>query len=280
MKLDLSVVGPPAEPKLAATIVLLRDSDAGPEVFCVVRSGKSQFLAGALVFPGGKLDAEDRAWADELEASPTEQNTSWRDPRPLPHASALAVAAIRETLEEADIALCEPDAPADQLRESLRAQLLTHTSLRAALTPHGLRPALAALVPMARWITPTREPRRFDTAFFVARAPAAQHGRHDDHETVGSTWATPRALLERWEQDEIAMVPPTHATLAWLAAQPDVAAALAHARTLSLAPLCPELVPGPPPSLVLPGDPAHSIARAEHPYARRYTLHSTRFVPA
>lgn len=269
--LDFSATGEPSVPRLAATVVLVRDGEQGLEVFCVQRSAKSSFLAGALVFPGGQLDADDAHWAETLPVHPKTET--------LPSGAALALAALRETIEEAGILLTR-GAPLDEARlAQLRRALAEHQPLRPLLEAERHTPLLADLLPMARWITPTREPKRFDTAFFLARAPEGQSGAHDDSETVASSWARPGVVLERWARGAISMVPPTHATLAWLAERPDVDAALRDAAALTLDPLCPELLVGPPLSLVLPGDPEHSIPRGSHPYAVRYTQDGARFVP-
>ena len=259
MKLELKAAdAPPAPPRAAATIVLLRDGDPGLETFCVVRSGRSSFLAGALVFPGGRVDDADRAW--------------------LPN-DAFALAAIRETLEEAGILLARGLVNAAHV-EALRRALLGGESLRALLEPAGIEPAVEALVPFARWITPAAETKRFDTHFFIARAPSGQRGSHDDGETVDSLWAAPAELLARWERGELALVPPTHATLEWLGQRGSVQDALDGASELSLAPICPELTEHDgAQALLLPGDPLHTIAECTHPYARRYRLTAGRFTP-
>lgn len=254
--------GPPVVALPAATVILLREADGGFEVFCVERSGKSSFLAGALVFPGGRLDPGDHAWAAAAG---------------LPADDAFALAAIRETLEEAGILLAGPknlgetDRPTADEIETLRARLLAGGDLRTLLDDAALSPAVAALVPFSRWITPEAETKRFDTAFFLAKAPPGQPGAHDRTETVASFWATPAEILQRWQRDEIAMVPPTHATLEWLAARSGVAEILNDAATLAHAPICPELsTEDGAPALLLGGT---------HPYAPRYVLESGRFTP-
>jgi 8-oxo-dGTP pyrophosphatase MutT (NUDIX family) len=121
--LDLDPAREGVPTKDAATLVLVRDaSGGGVEVFCVERSKGSQFLGGAIVFPGGKLDVSDRdaIWR-ELATPPRVPHT--------PIASdddtlrALAVAACRETLEEAAILplVGEPlrDAEAVALRDAI-----------------------------------------------------------------------------------------------------------------------------------------------------------------
>lgn len=246
--------GPVASARPAATIVLLRDSAVGLEVFCVERSGNSSFLAGALVFPGGRVDPADHAWAEALGDAD----------------AAFGLAALRETLEEAGILLTSGAIGADRIA-SLRSELLGGAELRGLLEALALAPNLQALVPFSRWVTPEAETKRFDTAFFLAEAPADQPGAHDDSETVASLWATPAELLARFDRGEIAMVPPTHATLEWLTTRATVAAALLDARGVRHAPICPVLAQHEGrTALVLDGD---------HPYAPRYVLRDGHFVP-
>ena len=259
--------GPP--PKPAATLILLRDARGAVEVFCVERNKKSRFLGGAIVFPGGKLDADDAdpAWAAQCVP-----------PRPATFAEggelhALAVAACRESLEEAAIlpvvgALTHEELLA--LRDDVASKKET---LRAFLARRALRLDLAALHPFARWITPTVEARRFDARFFIARAPAGQTGAHDMAETMASFWATPDDLLARFERNEVQLAPPTHRTVAVLATAKTVDQALANAASACLDPICPELVPqGDTMALTLPGDPQHSVQVARVAGPSRYVL--------
>lgn len=262
---------PPAVPRDAATLVLLRDGPEGLEVFCVERNRQSRFMGGALVFPGGKVDEGDRdpAW-DRLLLPPrvrpggiTSQDELRKD---------VALAACRESLEEAAILpvsglLTHEDALV------LRQALATGADVfRAALTTRGLAIDLASLVPFARWITPEAEVRRFDARFFMLRTPAGQHGAHDAHETMASFWATPHEVLLRWEARQVQIAPPTHRTLQMLSLHATVDEALAMADTACLDPICPALVDyDGTMALTLPGDP-------DHPQATRIIAGQTRYV--
>ena len=266
LDLDPARDGPP--PREAATLVLVRDSERGVELFCVERNKKSRFLGGAIVFPGGRVEDDDRddAWKPFVT-----QDGELR---------AFGVAACRETLEEAALLLADsptPDAEVLALRERLAAD---PSALRAYLSEHGKKLALGALVPLARWITPKVESRRFDARFFIARAPDGQRGAHDMTETMASFWDTPRAILDRFDRAEIQLAPPTHRTLETLAECKDVAAALATARAACLDPVCPELVQqGDTMALVLPGDPQHSVKDVRVPGRTRYVLRETLWRP-
>lgn len=272
-------------PRHASTVVVLREGAAGLEVFTVLRHAKSSFLGGAVVFPGGKVDAsdEDAGWAAQANAPQPRAEAlvaGYGDeaPSPAPSARALAVAACRETLEEARI--LPLDAPiGDAEVEALRVALAASPgSLAASLARLGRKLALDALVPWARWVTPEAEARRFDARFFLLELPEGQVGRHDEHETTMSSWERPATLLERSLRGEIFLAPPTTRTLEQLAACPDLRAARALATEQSLLPVCPIFVPGDDaPYLALPGDPAHAIRERRISGPTRFVLRDGRF---
>jgi hypothetical protein len=277
-----------ALPRPAATVVVVREGAAGAggpgiEVFCVRRHAKSAFLGGAVVFPGGKVDAADAddAWAAQATAAdprveafagPSEEGGA-----PVP-ARALAVAACRETLEEARLVpLTDPLGEAEI--EALHAALAAAPgTLSALLARAGRKLALSALSPFARWITPRAEPRRFDARFFLMECPPGQAGRHDEHETTHSFWERPALVLDRAARGEIFLAPPTTRSLELLSACGDVRAARALAREQSLHPVCPVFVPDAAPFLALPGDPAHPIADLRVAGPTRFVLRDGRFV--
>jgi 8-oxo-dGTP pyrophosphatase MutT (NUDIX family) len=284
LDLDPTRTGP--APRDAATLVVVRAAAGAPgiEVFCVERR-KIGFMGGAVVFPGGKLDAGD------LEPVWVERSTV-PDPRALEMAAdertlrGLAVAACREALEEAAIL------PLDGARASHAELLQWRTrvagegagALPALLASRGARLDLAALHPLARWITPESEPMRFDTRFFLFVADGALVGAHDEHETTASFWARPEEALRRFAAGEIVLAPPTHRTLEVLAGARSEADALAIAARACLAPICPRAVPqrdarGETIAVVLPGDPEHEVREARVPGRSRYVLRDGRFSP-
>jgi 8-oxo-dGTP pyrophosphatase MutT (NUDIX family) len=266
----------------ATTIVVRRATDGvGIEVFCVERNRQSRFMGGAIVFPGGKLDATDSedAWAAVITAPRLPASRLTPFARDEAHFRALAIAAARETLEEACILpviggeLLGHELPL--LREALARNV---DEFRQRLLQRTLRIDLAALTPFSRWVTPEAEGRRFDARFFVAIAPEGQTGAHDDNETTASFWAHPDAILARFDRNEIQLMPPTHRTLMQLAECSTEAQVLALASANSLEPICPRLVAqGDTKALVLPGDPAHEIQLARVPFSSRYVLRDTRW---
>jgi 8-oxo-dGTP pyrophosphatase MutT (NUDIX family) len=266
-------------PRDAASVVVLRDGARGLEVFCVRRHAKSSFLGGALVFPGGKVDAADGgdAWSERVTAphlrGPAFAGTAVT-------ASILAIAGARETLEEGAILPVAEALDAAQVDEIL-AELAAGASLLAVLARRELRLALDALVPWARWVTPVGESRRFDARFFLLELPRGQVGRHDDHETTMSFWGTPQEVLDRAAAGEFFLAPPTARTLELLACAGTVTAAMALAERQSLQPICPQFIGAlgdEPPYLALPGDPSHEVRERWVEGPTRYVLRSGRFV--
>ncbi|HVU04701.1 MAG TPA: hypothetical protein VHE30_23260 [Polyangiaceae bacterium] len=268
-------------PRDAATVVVARDGAGGLEVFCVERHSKSGFMGGALVFPGGKVDARDAL--PEWETRITELDPRARSlASDLATARSYAVAALREALEEAALIPVVggslDDAGARALRDACAA-----APLDVLLAERGLVLDASRLTAFSRWITPTAEPKRFDTRFYLLAAPLGQEGLHDDHETTKSFWATPPDVLERWSRGEVMLAPPTAWALGLFSNCADVEAAFRAARTTRLDPVEPRFVTDDGGMvLTLPGDPLHEGA-GESPLEpggpTRFVLEGGRFLP-
>ncbi len=197
-------------PKLSATVLLVRDGANGLQVFMVARNRAIEFASGALVFPGGKVDPEDRALAGDDDDK------------------AARVAAIRETYEECGVLLTEPVA-------SSALALPFYERLRA----EALAPAVEALTLFAHWITPPILPKRFDTRFYIAAAPADQAAAHDGGETVDSVWIEPRRAVEEAAQGRWTLVLPTRLNLELLGQSETAAQAIESARMRRISPVMP-----------------------------------------
>jgi len=260
--LDLDPAREGPTPRDAATLVLVRDGPSTVELFCVERNKQSRFLGGALVFPGGRVEESDReeSWKDLVLGDGGDLR-------------AFAVAACRETLEEAALLVVDGHVT-DEDVVALRARASADdNALRAFLRERKLRLDLRALAPLARWITPRVESRRFDARFFVAPAPSGQLGAHDMSETMASFWDSPTAILARFDRSEIQLAPPTHRTLMQLAPCKTARDAMNVARAAVLDPICPELVPQEGTlALVLPGDPEHGVRETRIAGPSRYVL--------
>jgi 8-oxo-dGTP pyrophosphatase MutT (NUDIX family) len=115
-----------------------------------------------------------------------------------------------------------------------------------------------ALVPFSRWITPEAIQTRFDTHFFVVRAPQDAQPHVDGAECVDLRWTTPRAALDAYAGGDLALVFPTLKLLESLAPFATAATLLDHAAGLEVEPILPRVVQGSgPPRVLLPGEPGY-----------------------
>jgi 8-oxo-dGTP pyrophosphatase MutT (NUDIX family) len=173
----------------AATVILVRERTGatGLETLLLRRHRKSSFMSDAFVFPGGKVDPDD--------ASPE-------------------VAAIRELFEEAGVLLAHGAELGAEARDAWRARLNAGTaSFADFLRETRLAPDHSRLLPWARWVTPSVEPKRFDARFYLALMPEGQSTRWDDKETVEELWITPDDALERQKAGGFKLPPPQVRTL-------------------------------------------------------------------
>jgi 8-oxo-dGTP pyrophosphatase MutT (NUDIX family) len=223
-------------PLASATVVVLRDSAAGPEVLMVRRHEKSGDFPGASVFPGGLVEPED---ADPALASPATgflpelAIARLGEAISAEEAAALHVGGCRELFEEAALLLAQGgDRAATADLRSFRRELLARRSTFARMLAElKLTLALDALAPFARWITPEHQPRRWDARFFLAAAPAGQQAECDGEETSEVVWLRPAAALDAYRAGEHLLAPPTFRVLEDLDAFSSVAAAFEYART-------------------------------------------------
>jgi 8-oxo-dGTP pyrophosphatase MutT (NUDIX family) len=204
----------------AATVVIVRDRpDGAPELLMMERASTMAFAAGALVFPGGALDADDHMLAARIGGALN------------PDEAAARIAAIRETIEEAGlgIGLTGPVDAAVVLR--LRDGLHDGKPLGELLDRHGLGLALDALTPFARWHPAPfeRAARVFDTRFYLACAPQAQVASVDTTENVRLFWSSAADTLARCDAGEGRIIFPTRRNLERLALFSSHADLVAHA---------------------------------------------------
>jgi 8-oxo-dGTP pyrophosphatase MutT (NUDIX family) len=264
-----------ASPRDASTVILLNPLEEGGqgafEVFMVKRHAKSQFMANAYVYPGGRLDPVDCSPEMASVTSGLDGRACaarLREDLDAARARGLFVAALREAFEEAGVLLTQPE-PADRLDEWRRALNDASRTLVALGQQEGVCFALDRLYPFAHWITPEVEPRRYDTRFFVAICPPQQQAwlRHDEHETVDSLWIEPTAALERYGQGGFQLAPPTFRTLEELAALGSIDAVLARCERGPIPTIQPVFVTGEDGGLMLllPGDPDHPATPSPQP---------------
>jgi hypothetical protein len=163
-----------------------------------------------------------------------------------------------------------PEGPS---RARLRDRLNRGEDFAALLEEMDARLRLSLLQPLSRWITPDTEPVRFDTAFYLARAPGAQHAEHDRQETVGGAWFSPAGALEAAEAGDIRLAPPTSVTLDGLRDAGTVDEAMQMAREATIQPILPLLRRiGDEMVVIYPGDPAHPLRERALPGPTRHVL--------
>ena len=185
----------------AATLIAVRDrADGPPELLMVERSEGMAFAAGALVFPGGRIDEADRRLAAELGAE------------------AAAVAAIRETIEETAVPLGLASPPRPEHCLELQAALVADEDFAHVLEQSGVELSPDLLTLFARWVPRFHAVRRFDTLFFVARVPEGEWVPNAiPGECAGAFWLTAAEVLERDRRGEARLIFPTRRNLERLA---------------------------------------------------------------
>lgn len=205
----------PAEPRNAATVVLMRPGATGPEVYLLRRQTSMEFAGGMCVFPGGKVDPADDdpavAWA-----GPTPGEWASRLGVEEDLARALVCAAVRETFEESGVLLAGPDADSlvadttgadwEEDRRALEAGELHFADF---LVRRGLVLRTDLLGAWGGWLTPVFEPRRYRTWFFVASLPAGQATRDVSTESSAVHWMPASDAVREAVAGNVLMLPPT-----------------------------------------------------------------------
>ena len=236
----------------AATLVLLRDAAASPEVLLLRRSRATRFAPGFYVFPGGRVDPSDgdgalaRLW-DGLDPAAARARLGL-GPGATPSALAYYGAAVREAFEETGVAACAVaeggrakggsagasvadrsarPCPVAAARKSL---LDGGESLARVLRRLRLRLDGSALEYVAHWVTPASSPRRYDTRFFATAVPFDTHIVEDQREVVEAVWLSPRDALARYRDGALPLMRPTRRTLEDFRAFPSVDALLSAYR--------------------------------------------------
>lgn len=216
----------PAPVRDGATVMLVRDGahdDRPLEVFMLRRHPRTAF--GSIhVFPGGVVDHADghldldRRCPGFSDADASAQLGIERGGR------AFWIAAIREAFEEAGVLLARtPDGEpvrldadpelSERFHEHRRAVHARERTFLEVLDAEDLSLALADLRYVAHWITPESEPKRFDTRFFLARAPEGHAYAHDEGELISSEWVRPHDALARHRAGDFDMIGPTIVSL-------------------------------------------------------------------
>ena len=200
----------------AATVILIREGTDDFEIFMVKRSTKSSF-GSVHVFPGGTLDPEDSLpdiyqYCENLTDEQASAKLALTQ-----DGLAYWVACIRECFEEVGIlltnkkdALLQDSKKLDDYRQQLNSKKITFHDI---CKENNLQLRANNIVPCAHWITPTIEPKRFDTRFFLAKVHFEQLGVHDGFELTESFWISPTKALEKFRNGEMNMMMPQIKTL-------------------------------------------------------------------
>jgi 8-oxo-dGTP pyrophosphatase MutT (NUDIX family) len=229
----------------AATVVVVRHSDRsdGFDVLMVRRNDKVAFMAGAYVFPGGRVDETDVERAQTMQVrEPSRRFSDLTPEEELPY----RIAAVRELEEEA-----------------------------------AVRVDAAALVPIAHWVTPEIETRRFDTRFFLVEMPSGQQARHDEREMTALAWLSPNDAVTGAIRGDLMLPPPTWTTLKRLARHRTLSELFAWAVETPIARVQPQFLRDETRTmLTLPGDPTYpTIDGWEVPEDTRFLLQEGRWQP-
>lgn len=208
----------------AATLIVWRDTADGPEILVVERSARMAFAAGAVVFPGGRIDNSDLKLAASLDRLE----------------EAAKVTAIRETIEETGVAPGVVGDLGPGLGLTIQASLHEGAEFARLLEKHGLQLDLDALTPFARWMPAFRQPRKFDTLFFIVPAPPGDwQPVPQEGECVSAEWARPADLIDRIALGQANAIFPTKRNLERLAQHRSIDAALVDARGHSIETIIP-----------------------------------------
>ncbi len=235
----------PVTPRDSASILIIRDGEAHPDygslqILMVKRHRNVKFAGGAYVFPGGKLDAADRAIEEQKErngrADVPDDFYGFR------------YAALREVFEETGLIIGTKDGQpiGEDLRRELADEyrgdfLANRINLADFLARSGVSFDMGDCFPFAHWITPKIYPIRFDTRFFLCVAPVGQVPSPDGHEITEVEWMHPMTLVEESDGD---LMFPTMMNLKKLGQAKTVAEALKLLAERQIVTVMPEVVTG------------------------------------
>ncbi len=220
----------PAKPVPSVSLIVMRDGTAGLEVLMLERHRDLSFAAGAVVFPGGKIDPGDLD-AAERYSQPKEAGERAR-----------RLAAVRELFEETGLLLADGSPDFQKLTDQYRDKIARDEMTLAALAEQeDLVFDLNSFQPFAHWITPVIAPRRFDTWFYLVPAPENQQASADGGEATGLVWRPPSTIVQQGMAGAFRLMFPTRVNLQKLAAASSVADAIQRAEAQSIHTVLPEV---------------------------------------
>jgi 8-oxo-dGTP pyrophosphatase MutT (NUDIX family) len=265
----------------ASTVVLLRAA-APFDVFLVRRSDSIAFMGGAHVFPGGRVDPSDQIEDFDAITEGTDRAVVRMADVPRQLAIAQHVAALRELFEEAGVLLARPlnAVSIERLQADRRELLSGRVSFADIIRREHLHLTFDQLAYFAHWVTPEIETRRFDTRFFIARAPDGQTPIHDEGETIHSEWLEPTAAIAQCQAGHISLPPPTWTTLSMLARFDSIDAVFDWALRKPIPRVQPRFEKREDKTLLFyPGDPMYPGVEGFDPEETRFVLENRRWRP-
>ncbi len=219
-----------AEPKLAATVILLRErvpnlesnDNCEFEVFMAKRHKYSKFLGGHHVFPGGAIDEQDATKKSRARLTGLDKIFTNNLKEICENPSCLWIVAIRELFEETGIliatkengALIETDDEnINKFRGYQEDLQKKRRSITDILTLENLYYAGNYLKYFGRLVTPAISPIRFDTQFFICKLPPRQNINLFSDELIEGSWGSPKQILELRMNNQIKIIFPQYSTL-------------------------------------------------------------------
>ena len=213
----------------ASTVLIIRNCTSGIEVFMVVRHHQIDFASGALVFPGGKVDDSDY---DEKLVNYVSKNN---DDKKILH---FKIAAIRESFEEANVLFANDKKEKKNINSKRLLEFNIwrekfnnkNASMFKFAKDENITFSTNDLIPFAHWVTPEMMPKRFDTRFYIAKAPDGHEGLHDGTESVDSIWINPKDALDDCYERKRNIIFPTRLNLEKLSKSQSVDEAISNAK--------------------------------------------------
>lgn len=218
------------EPKLAATVILLReripdlesDDDCEFEVFMAKRDKKARFMSEHHVFPGGSIDEQDSTKESRARLEPIDENIINNLKEICDDPSNLWITATREVFEETGILIATNKSgnllgkienkprKLKKYQTKLQKDRITMTDV---LTKENLYYSASSLKYFGRFITPELSPIRFDTQFFLCKFPLNQNVNLFYDELTESLWGSPKQLIKNFKKKQIKLIFPQYNTL-------------------------------------------------------------------
>jgi len=208
------------KPQMASTVILIREHNGELQIYLLKRSIRSDFFPETYVFPGGRVEGEDRAfglWKAHVDLDSEEISQRFGGSLTEKEALTYGVTAIRETFEEAGVLLAYRNEYTQEnfarVQDRRKVGELPKGWLNDLVVSDRWILAFSRLFRWAHWITPEGMPKRYETRFFLMFMHPGQECEPDARETTHGVWISPEKGLVKNLQGEIPLSPPTLVTL-------------------------------------------------------------------